>query len=44
MDIRKLANFLDEKFDICIIDAFPGVDTTEFVEAASKLGKTIVII
>ncbi len=44
MDIRELANFLDEKFDICIIDAFPGVDTTEFVEAAGKLGKTVAII
>lgn len=44
MDIRKLASCLDEKFDICIIDAFPGVDTTEFVEAASKLGKKVVVI
>jgi tRNA G37 N-methylase Trm5 len=44
MDIRELANFLDEKFDICIIDAFPGVDTAEFVEAASKIGKNVVII
>lgn len=43
-DIRELANCLDEKFDICIIDAFPGVDTTEFVEAAGKLGKKVVII
>ncbi len=44
MDIRELANCLDEKFDICIIDAFPGVDTTEFVEAAGKLGKKVVVI
>jgi len=44
MDIRELANGLDEKFDICIIDTFPGVDTTEFVEAAGKLGKTVVVI
>jgi hypothetical protein len=44
MDIRKLANSLDEKFDICIIDAFPDVDTTEFVEAADKLGKKVVVI
>lgn len=44
MDIRELANCLDEKFDICIVDAFPGVDTTEFVEAAGKLGKKIVVI
>lgn len=44
MDIRELANCLDEKFDICIVDTFPGVDTTEFVEAASKLGKKVVVI
>jgi len=44
MDIRELANCLDEKFDICIIDAFPDVDTTEFVEAAGKLGKKVVVI
>ncbi|WP_292387158.1 50S ribosomal protein L11 methyltransferase [Methanosarcina sp. UBA5] len=44
MDIRKLANSLDEKFDICIIDTFPDVDTKEFVEAADKLGKKIVVI
>jgi len=44
MDVRQLTNCLDEKFDICIIDAFPGVDTAEFVEAAGKLGKNIVVI
>jgi hypothetical protein len=44
MDIRELADCLDEEFDICIIDAFPGVDTKEFVEAASKLGKKVVVI
>ncbi|WP_269848856.1 50S ribosomal protein L11 methyltransferase [Methanosarcina horonobensis] len=44
MDIRELANCLDEKFDICIVDAFPGVDTTEFIEAAGKLGEKVVVI
>lgn len=44
MDVRELANCLDEKFDICIVDTFPGVDTTEFVEAAGKLGKKVVVI
>lgn len=44
MDIRELADYLDEEFDICIIDAFPGVDTKEFVEAASRLGKKVVVI
>ncbi|MGB9928075.1 MAG: 50S ribosomal protein L11 methyltransferase [Methanosarcina sp.] len=44
IDIRELANYLNDKFDICIIDTFPGVDTKEFVEAANKLGKEIVVI
>jgi len=43
-DIRELEGFIDEEFDICIIDAFPDVDTTDFEEAASKLGKEVVII
>ena len=44
LDIRQLENVLDEKFDICIIDAFPGVDTAEFVDAAGRLGKEVVVI
>lgn len=44
MDIRELPYCLDEKFDICIIDTFPGVDTTAFVEAAGELGKQVVVI
>lgn len=44
MDIRELGTVIDEKFDICIIDAFPDVDTTDFEEAASKLGNTVIII
>lgn len=44
MDIRELEKVLDEKFDICIIDAFPDVDTTDFEKAASKLGKKVVMI
>lgn len=44
VDIRQLEKALDEKFDICIIDAFPGVETVEFEEAASRLGKEVVVI
>lgn len=43
-DIRELEEFLDEEFDICLIDAFPDVDTTDFEEAAGKLGKKVVVI
>ena len=42
--LRELANYLDKKFDVCIIDTFPGVDTKEFVEAAGKLGKKVVLV
>jgi len=44
LDIRQLENVLNEKFDICIIDTFPGVDTAEFIEAAGRLGKEVVVI
>jgi hypothetical protein len=44
MDIRELEDVLDEEFDICIVDAFPDVDTTDFVEAASKLGREVIVI
>ncbi|WIM44468.1 50S ribosomal protein L11 methyltransferase [Methanosarcina mazei] len=43
-DIRELVNYLDEKYDICIVDTFPGVDTAKFIEAAGKLGKNVVVI
>ncbi len=43
-DIRKLNEILDEKFDICIIDTFPDVDNSDFIKAASQLGKEVIII
>lgn len=43
-DIRKLNEILDKKFDICIIDTFPDVDNSDFINAASKLGKELIII
>ena len=44
LDIRELEEVLDEKFDICIVDVFPDVDTTDFIDAACKLGKEVIII
>ncbi len=32
-----LKDILNEKFDICIIDTFPGVDTDEFVESVKEM-------
>lgn len=44
MDIRELKFILDEKFDICIVDTFPDVDSKEFVDAAKKLSKEVLLI
>ena len=43
-DIRDLKNILNEKFDICIIDTFPGVDTTDFVESVKEMCREVIII
>ncbi|MCK9152186.1 class I SAM-dependent methyltransferase [Methanobacterium alcaliphilum] len=44
MDIRHLSESLDEKFDLCIIDTFPGVENTDFIKAAQKIAKDILVI
>ena len=43
-DVRDLKNILKEKFDICIIDTFPGVDTTDFVESVNEMCREVIII
>jgi hypothetical protein len=44
MDVNELGSVLNEKFDICIVDTFPGVDTTEFRESINSLCHEVVII
>lgn len=44
LDIRDLGNVLDEKFDLCIVDPFPGVDSQDFIRAAEKLAKQVLVI
>ncbi|AXV38006.1 MAG: methyltransferase [Methanobacterium sp. BRmetb2] len=44
MDIRDLVNDLNEKFDIGIVDTFPGVENQEFVKSLSTLCQEIIII
>jgi len=44
VDIEELGNFLDEKFDICFVDVFPGVNSDKFVKAAGNLSKKVVLI
>lgn len=43
-DLRELKNILDERFDICIIDAFPGVETADLEAAVRDMCSDIVVI
>jgi hypothetical protein len=43
-DIRDLKSILDEKFDIGLIDPFPGVDFTEFSQAVQEMCHEVIII
>ncbi len=43
-NIINLKDILTEKFDIGIIDTFPGVDTAEFVESIKKKCGEVIII
>ncbi len=44
-DIKELKNLLvNEKFDFCIVDTFPGVDTREFIDSLTSLSTEIVVI
>ena len=43
-DVKDLKNILDVKFDLGIVDVFPGVDTHDFVKALEELCSRIVVI
>jgi len=43
-DIRDLPSFIDEKYDLCIIDPFPAVNASSFVKISRKLAKEILLI
>lgn len=43
-DIRDLKSFLDEKFDIGVIDPFPGVDFTELSHSVREMCHEVIII
>ena len=43
-NVVDLNKFLSEKFDICIIDTFPGVDTADFVESVREICREVIII
>jgi hypothetical protein len=43
-DVVHLKDILNEKFDICIIDIFPGVDPNDFIDSIKDMCNEIVII
>lgn len=43
-NILDLANTLPEKYDIGIVDAFPQIDTSTYVEALEKICTEVIII
>ncbi len=44
MDVLDLGAVLNETFDLCVVDAFPGVNTQSFVNAIADLCEEVVII
>ncbi|MDP3065243.1 MAG: 50S ribosomal protein L11 methyltransferase [Methanobacteriaceae archaeon] len=43
-DIKELTSILNEKFEICLVDPFPGVDFKEAVKSVEKLADELIII
>jgi hypothetical protein len=43
-DLRDVKSFLDEKFDIGVVDPFPGVDFTEFSQKLGEICREVIII
>lgn len=44
LDVKDLKDVLGEKFDICLVDVFPGVDDTVFRESVEGICREVVII
>ncbi|NYB51471.1 MAG: 50S ribosomal protein L11 methyltransferase [Methanobacteriaceae archaeon] len=44
LDVLKLGSVLNDKFDLCLVDTFPGVDTKNFENAIKHLCQEVVII
>ena len=43
-DLMELKDDLNQEFDLCIVDTFPGVDSKEFVDAVKQLCNEVVVI
>lgn len=44
MDIKDLKTVMDDSFDVCLVDVFPGVDPNSFKEAVECICREVVII
>lgn len=44
LDITDLVHVSKDKFDLCLIDVFPGVETSVFAESVKSICKEVVII
>lgn len=44
LDVNDLENVLSEKFDICLVDVFPGVDNASFMKSVEGICREVVII
>lgn len=43
-DVKDLKHVLSEKFDVCLVDVFPGVDTNDFRKSLEGICREVVII
>ena len=43
-DVADLKGILNEKFDLCLIDTFPGVDIDVFIDSVKDLCNEVVVI
>ncbi|HMK54766.1 MAG TPA: 50S ribosomal protein L11 methyltransferase [Methanobacteriaceae archaeon] len=43
-DIKKLTSILTEKFDICLVDPFPGVNFKDAIKSVKGIAKEVIII
>lgn len=43
-NLLELEKTIHEKYDIALIDAFPGINTSEYTESLKKISKEVIII
>jgi hypothetical protein len=44
LDIADVDSLINEKFDLCLVDLFPGVEPESFVEAVQGICKEVMVI